>query len=60
MKIFRTPSCFSLGMDDWLTDIEYDEGKHQQQENQADTNKEFEDFDDTYFDDDIILSQDYH
>ena len=25
MKIIRTPPWFSIGMDDWLTDIEYDQ-----------------------------------
>lgn len=25
MKIIRTPPCFSIGMDDWLTDIEYEQ-----------------------------------
>ena len=24
VKITRTPPCFSLGMDDWLVDIEYE------------------------------------
>lgn len=25
VKLVRTPPCFSLGMDDWLVDLEYED-----------------------------------
>lgn len=69
VKIVKTPPCFSLGMDDWLTDIEYDHDH-----SDSDTRKSCDpldghvhtnehcissqDFSDSFLDDDIELSQD--
>ena len=86
MKIVRTPPCFSLGMDDWLTDIEYEDDAEAEMPMPLDPNgrktkrretegapeqthaeglslsrpsPQFQDFEDDFFEEALLLSEDY-
>ena len=69
VKLVKTPPCFSLGMDDWLVDIDFEEDRsHDQHSTSHDPSHEHwhdsneaQDLDNFFDDDDIlILSQDCH
>ena len=64
VKIIRTPPSFSLGMDDWLTEIEYDEHENEKFITEMNDEEFFEsqDFKECMFEDDFLMqpSQDYH
>lgn len=46
-----TPPGFSIGMDDWITDIDYEHKDNQERTDICD--EQFQDINDSFFDDDI-------